>query len=50
MSLRYGGIQMNADHDLDESAVTEMSQVISALIQRGNCFNMVKMMYEDSSK
>lgn len=47
MSLRYGGIQMNADHDLDESAVTEMSQVISALIQRGNCFNMVKMMYED---
>ena len=47
MSLRYGGIQMNADHDLDESTVTEMSQVISALIQRGNCFNMVKMMYED---
>lgn len=47
MSLRYGGIQMNADHDLDESAVTEMSQVISALIQRGNCFNVVKMMYED---
>ena len=38
---------MNADHDLDESTVTEMSQVISALIQRGNCFNMVKMMYED---
>lgn len=43
----YGGVQMNADHELDESTVTEMSQVISSLIQRGNAFNLVDQIYND---
>lgn len=46
----YGGVQMNQDHNLDEATVTEMSQVISSLIQRGNAFNIVNMMYEDIGK
>lgn len=35
ISTRYGGAQMNADHIITEAEVTEMSQMISALIQAG---------------
>ena len=29
----YGGVQMDADHDINYAEVTEMSQMISALMQ-----------------
>lgn len=36
MSLSFGGVQMDADHEIgDGTTVTEMSQMISALIQEG---------------
>lgn len=35
MSSRHAGVQMNADHEIDEAMVSEMSQMISALIQGG---------------
>lgn len=35
MSFRHAGVQMNADHEIEESLVSEMSQMISALIQGG---------------
>ena len=36
MSLMFGGVQMNADHEIEgETEVTEMSQMISSLIQNG---------------
>lgn len=34
-STKFGGVQMNADHELDYAEVTEMSQMISAFIQNG---------------
>lgn len=35
MSSKHAGVQMNADHEIDEAMVSEMSQMISALIQGG---------------
>lgn len=35
MPTTTGGAQMNADHIITESEVTEMSQMVSALVQRG---------------
>jgi len=47
MSTRYGGIQMNFDHDLDHADVTEGTQMISALIE--NCYypEIVNAIYTD---
>ena len=47
MSLLFGGVQMNADHELEHSDVTEMSQMISALIQNGYFTNEVNEIYEE---
>lgn len=47
MSLQYGGVQMDADHDLKESDVTEMSQMISSLIQNGYFTNEVNQIYSE---
>ena len=43
----YGGVQMDADHDINYAEVTEMSQMISALIQRGNAYDLVEQIYSD---
>ena len=45
ISTRIGGAQMNADHILNEAEVTEMSQMISALIQAGLKTNSVDKVY-----
>ena len=45
MSTRYGGAQMNADHNLSETEITEMSQMISALIQSGIRTRQVDKIY-----
>lgn len=47
MSLMFGGIQMNADHELAHSDVTEMSQMISALIQNGYFTDEVNEIYKE---
>jgi hypothetical protein len=39
------GIQMDADHEIDESEMTEFSQVISALEAGGRLHNMSKQVY-----
>lgn len=46
----YGGIQMDADHEIDLAEVTEMTQMISSIIQRGTMYNLVDQMYEDIGK
>jgi hypothetical protein len=43
----FGGIQMNADHELSHSDVTEMSQMISALIQNGYFTDEVNEIYKE---
>ena len=46
MSTRQGGAQMNPDHIIDETEVTEMSQMISALIQAGLKARQVDKIYK----
>lgn len=46
----YGGIQMNADHEIDLAEVTEMTQMISSIIQRGTEYKLVDQMYTDIGK
>lgn len=46
----YGGIQMDADHEIDLAEVTEMTQMISSIIQRGTMYDLVDQMYEDIGK
>ena len=46
MSTRFGGALMNADHILGETTVTEMSQMISALVQAGKRIGQVNKIYE----
>lgn len=46
ISTRTGGAQMNADHIISEAEVTEMSQMISALIQAGLKTNTVNNVYK----
>ena len=41
MKSKYGGVQMDADHELDLAQVTEMTQMISALIEIFASFNFV---------
>lgn len=50
MSTKYGGVQMDADHELDLAQVTEMTQMISALIEDQHYSGLVKDVYEDIGK
>lgn len=50
LSTRFGGLQMNADHELDYAEVTEMTQVISALEQMGVMHDVVSKIYEEIGK
>lgn len=48
MSLLFGGVQMDADHTLgDDTTVTEMSQMISSLIQGGYFTEEVDNIYSE---
>ena len=47
MSTEYGGLQMDAEHELDDSEVTEMTQMISALIEKGWNYELVNQIYKD---
>lgn len=47
LSTRFGGLQMNADHELDQAEVTEMTQVISALEQMGVMHDVVANIYRE---
>lgn len=47
MSTKFGGVQMDADHELDEAEVTEASQMISALEQNGYTHNIVEGTYRE---
>lgn len=47
MSTEFGGVQMNADHELDEAEVTEMTQMLSSLIENGNSLGIVNEIYRD---
>lgn len=47
MSTKFGGVQMNADHDLNLSHVTEMTQMLSALVQNGYTSQFVNEIYAD---
>lgn len=46
-STKFGGVQMNADHELDYAEVTEMSQMISSFIQNGWTKNIALMAYRE---
>ena len=47
MKTKYGGVQMDADHELDMAEVTEMTQMISALIEDGHYKDIVENIYND---
>ena len=47
MSTENGGLQMNVEHELEDSEVSEMTQMISALIEKGFSYEIVKRIYED---
>ena len=47
MKTKYGGVQMDADHELDLAEVTEMTQMISALIEDGHYKDLVETVYKD---
>ena len=47
MSTRHIGLQMNAEHDLLDSEVTEMTQMISALAENWYAGDIVKQIYKD---
>ena len=38
---------MNAEHELEDSEVSEMTQMISALIEKGFSWELVKQIYSD---
>lgn len=42
----HAGVQMNADHEIDEASVSEMTQMISALIQNGFAKTIVDRVYD----
>ena len=45
VSTKFGGIQMDADHELEESESTEPTQMITALAQDGNSTEQVNQVY-----
>jgi hypothetical protein len=44
---QFGGVQLDADHSVEYAEVTEMTQLISALIQRGYSKDIVRGIYQD---
>ena len=50
VSTQFGGVQMDADQELDEEDVTEMSQMVSALIQNGFYTKEVSQIYDEIGK
>lgn len=50
MSTEFGGLQMDADHELDDADVTEMTQMISALVQNGFSMEIAEKIYSDIGK
>ena len=50
LSTKFGGVQMDADHELDEAEVTEMTQMISALEQMGYTHNLASRVYQEIGK
>lgn len=50
MNTKYGGIQMDFDHDLDDADVTEMTQMLSSLVENGYYLGIVGSIYEDIGK
>lgn len=46
-STKFGGVQMNADHELDYAEVTEMSQMISSFIQNGYTKDIAVQAYRE---
>ena len=47
VSTKYGGVQMDADHDINNSEITEMTQMISALSQNGYNIDLINEIYSD---
>lgn len=47
MSTKFGGVQMDASHDVESGHVSEMSQMISSLIQAGFSTELVDQIYRD---
>ena len=47
LSTKFGGLQMNADHELDHAEVTEMTQMISALEQMGYSHDIATSVYRE---
>lgn len=47
LSTKFGGVQMNADHELDRAEVTEMTQMISALEQMGYSHDIATAVYRE---
>jgi hypothetical protein len=47
LSTKFGGLQMNADHELDHAEVTEMTQMISALEQMGYSHDVATNVYRE---
>lgn len=50
MSTEFGGLQMDADHELEDADVTEMTQMISALVQNGLSMEIARQIYTDIGK
>lgn len=50
LSTKFGGVQMDADHELDEAEVTEMTQMISALEQMGYTHDLASRVYQEIGK
>lgn len=47
MSTRYLGVQMDAEHELEDSDVTEMTQMISAISSHGYTSDIANRVYTD---
>lgn len=47
ISTKFAGLQMDAEHTLDDATVTEPTQMISALEQMGNSHKIVKEIYTE---
>lgn len=50
MSTKFGGVQMNADHELEDAEVTEMTQMISGLEQNGFTHHIATKVYQEIGK
>lgn len=47
MSTKFGGVQMDADHELEDAETTEASQMISGLEQNGYTHNLAMQAYNE---